>query len=90
MIAHKSQNDLTEVFLNRKIKIIKCSDISKIGISGLIINDTKNMFYILSKNDVKKIPKKDCVFEIFINDKKIIIDGKDVCYNIAERIKKYS
>lgn len=96
MINRKFHNSkiLTEIFLGRNIKVINSSDISKIGISGICINDTKNMFYIKFKTNnlisIKRIPKKECIFEIEINNDIQKIDGKDICYNLSDRLKKYA
>ena len=94
MVAHKSHSTktFTEVFLEKRIKIINSSDLSKKDLQGIIVDETKNMFFIKTKNEniVKKIPKKECIFDIEINGENKIIDGKEICYNIAERIKKYA
>jgi RNase P/RNase MRP subunit p29 len=92
MIAHKSHNtkNYTEIFLGKRVKIINSSDISKLNIEGIIVEETKNMFFIDVKNDVKKIPKKECIFNIEINGENKIIDGKEICYNLADRIKKFA
>ncbi|PIU22330.1 MAG: hypothetical protein COT14_01625 [Candidatus Diapherotrites archaeon CG08_land_8_20_14_0_20_30_16] len=91
MAAHKSLNEklFAEVYLGKKIKVIASSDMSKQGIEGQILGETKNLFLIETTKGQKKIPKKECVFEIEINKNFEMIDGKNICYNIAERIKKY-
>ena len=71
-------------FLGRFVKIYKSSDISKENIEGIILNETKNMFYILSKDKILKIPKKECIF-MFDNK---VIDGKKILFRPEERIKK--
>jgi len=81
---------LTEVFLGKKIKVVRSSDISKQGIKGIIENETKNMFVIITKDGKKKVPKKECVFEIEINNIYEQVIGKDICYNLHDRIKKFA
>jgi len=94
MTNHKSHNtkNYTEIFLGKRVKIINSSDISKLNIEGTIIEETKNMFFIKTKKqeEVKKIPKKECIFNIEINGENKIIDGKEICYNLADRIKKFA
>jgi len=50
------------------------------------------MFFIktMKNNDVKKISKKECIFNIEINEENKIINGREICYNLADRIKKYA
>jgi len=94
MINHKSHNtkNYTEIFLGKRVKIINSSDISKLNIEGTIVEETKNMFFIKTKKqtEIKKIPKKECIFNIEINGENKIIDGKEICYNLADRIKKFA
>jgi RNase P/RNase MRP subunit p29 len=94
MITHRFHNtkNYTEVFLGKKVKIINSSDLSKLNIEGIIIEETKNMFFIktMKNNDVKKISKKECIFNIEINEENKIINGREICYNLADRIKKYA
>ena len=71
-------------FLGRFVKVYKSSDILKKNIKGIILNETKNMFYILSKDKILKIPKKECIF-MFDNK---IIDGRKILFRPEERIKK--
>jgi len=93
MIIHKSHKNtkiLSEVFLGKRIKVINSSDKSKINIEGIILNETKNCFEIKTNNNTKIVPKKESIFEIDINGVYEKIDGKEICYNLSERIKKYS
>ena len=94
MKTHKSHNQntkiLSEVFLGKKIRVLNSCDKSKIDLDGFVLNETKNCFEIKTKNGNKNIPKKECIFNIEINGVYEEIDGKEICYNIAERVKKFS
>jgi len=72
--------------LGRLVKVFLSSDKSKIGISGKIIDETRNMIYIRTKEDIKKIPKKGSKFEIYI-DKWEKVDGDRIIYRPEDRIK---
>lgn len=94
MKTHKSHNQntkiLTELFLGKKIKVLNSSDKSKIDLEGIVLNETKNCFEIKTKMGNKIVPKKECIFNIEINGVYEKINGEEICYNIAERIKKFS
>ncbi len=77
---------LTMIYLGKNISVSKSSDKSKENICGIVLKETKNMFFIKTNNDVKKIPKKECLFKI----ENYEIEGKDICYTLADRIKKYA
>jgi len=91
MTFHKSQHKkvLTEVYLGKQLTVVNSSDVSKVGVKGRVLDETKNLFVIDINGKKKKIPKKECVFELE-GYKGFEIDGKDICYNIADRIKKYA
>lgn len=84
------KKNLTEVFLGRKIKVLCSGDSTKIGLKGIVQDETKNMFSIKAKKGIKKIPKEDNIFEIEIEGKMKEIKGNDICYILADRLKKYA
>jgi len=60
-------NELT----GRTLTIISSTDSSLNGISGLIINETKNTFHILNNQNTKIIPKSNCIFNFNDNPESI-------------------
>jgi ribonuclease P protein subunit POP4 len=70
------------------IKIIESENKFNKGIKGKIIDETKNMFEIKTKETRKKIIKDQCVFEFIIKGEKIQIDGKSLTKRPEERIKQ--
>lgn len=84
------KRNLTEIFLGKQIKVLCSGDSTKIGLKGIVQDETKNMFLIKTKKGIKKIPKEDNIFEIEIEEKMKEIKGNDICYILADRIKKYS
>ena len=70
------------------MKIIESENKFNKGIKGKIIDETKNMFEIKTKETRKKIIKDQCVFEFIIKGEKIQIDGKSLTKRPEERIKQ--
>jgi RNase P/RNase MRP subunit p29 len=85
MIHLISKDVLTKVFLGKKINIFFASDKTK-QVKGIVQKETKNMFYVKTDKGLKKIPKKEIFF--YLDDEKV--DGKTICYRLADRIKKYA
>lgn len=56
-------------------------------IDGKIIDETKNMFLIETKEGRKKVIKKNNSFELFINKKPISVDGEMLVLRPEDRIK---
>ncbi len=68
------------------VKIIESENRFNRGIKGKIIDETKNMFIIKTKETRKKIIKDQCVFEF--KGKNIQINGKSLSTRPEERIKQ--
>ncbi|XP_011497538.1 PREDICTED: ribonuclease P protein subunit p29 [Ceratosolen solmsi marchali] len=74
------------------ITIVKSKCPSTIGIEGIIIQDTKNTFKVLGKDNViRVIPKASCIFRIHL-EHNVYFDvfGKELCIRPTERsVKKF-
>ncbi len=70
-------------FIGEKIEIIKSTDINKKGIKGLIVDETKNLFILITEDGEKRIPKKEITFKI----KGQIFEGRELLKRPWERIK---
>lgn len=72
-----------------KLKIIKSPCKTHIGITGIVIMEKKNHFYIVTKEDkLKMIPKKHVHFTCKIEQLLITIFGSQFCYRASERATK--
>jgi ribonuclease P protein subunit POP4 len=77
-----------EELIGLKVKIKECKDMSWIGKSGLIIDETKNTFLIQIENQKKIIAKNIATFEFETEGKKILLNGSKITYRPEDRIKK--
>ena len=95
-LMNNSTND--ETILNKMLKadlhgailtVVNATNKNNIGISGIVIFESKRTFNLLNnKNEVKTILKNGCVFETEINNGiKIQIYGDNFLYKSAERTK---
>ena len=70
-----------------EVKKSKCE--SFVGISGIIVKETKNMFEIITQqNELKAIPKRETLFEFLIHGHKISIYGNAIVGRPGERMVK--
>ncbi len=73
------QNIHRHELIGLKVEIIKATDKQMIGIHGLIIDESQNMFTLqLSDNMSNRImvPKKDCVFRFTLPSMELVeVDG---------------
>jgi ribonuclease P protein subunit POP4 len=76
-------------FIGLKAKVVKSSNPSYIGISGTIIDETRNTFVILQDGKRKTVIKDQAVFQFTFPDTTIVeIDGKVLVGRPEERLKK--
>lgn len=70
-------------------KVVKSVDSKKIGVKGKVVNETKNILELENNNVIKKIPKKEVVFEFEIGNEKVKIAGKILNEKPENRVKEF-
>jgi ribonuclease P protein subunit POP4 len=75
-------------FIGFDIEIVDSKNSSLIGKKGKIIDETKNTFVIQDNDKKVSLLKNQIQFTIKIDNKKLLIDGKLICFRSEERIKK--
>ncbi len=74
------------------LSVVKSSSKSFIGVSGLVLQDKKNVFYLLTKeNRIKIVPKFGCLFEFeILGFCRMILVGSNVCVKPEMRSTKHA
>jgi ribonuclease P protein subunit POP4 len=76
-------------FIGTEAEVAKSKHQGYVGISGKIIDETRNTFVILYKGERKRIIKDSAVFHFKFSDGTIVeIDGKLLTGRPENRIKK--
>ena len=85
-----SKNILFHTFIGLPLEITQSASRNLIGIHGTVIDETKNLFIIETKDKKElKIQKKACTFRFSLDDKTLhSIDGSTICFRPEERPKK--
>ena len=82
------KNILRHELIGLPCEIIKTSNKSQIGIKGRIVDETLKIIEIKTTEGKKMIAKKNTIFRVGIDDKKVDIDGNFIGYRPEDRIKK--
>ncbi len=82
------KNLIWHELIGLQIEIIENKNEQLVGLKGKIIDETKNMIIIKSKEGEKKIIKKDSKFKIRIDEKNILVDGSLIVGRPEKRTKK--
>jgi ribonuclease P protein subunit POP4 len=63
--------------LGLQLRVVKSSHIGYLGISGLVVDETKNTIVLLDERGKRlRVPKKACVFRIsFPNGRVMEVEG---------------
>jgi ribonuclease P protein subunit POP4 len=69
------ENIILHELIGLKTEIKESTNSQIVGINGLIVDETKQMFTIDSKHGVKMISKKDNTWEFSYNNQKITLSG---------------
>ncbi|UCH32078.1 MAG: ribonuclease P protein subunit [Candidatus Bathyarchaeota archaeon] len=81
-------------FLGLKAKVVRASNPSIIGISGEILDETRNTIVLFHEDNPKSrrrktIVKKQAVFHLTLPDATVVeIDGKTIIGRPEERLKR--
>ena len=77
-------------FIGTEAEVAKSKDPNYIGLSGKIIDETRNTFTILHEEKRKKIVKDVVVFHFRLPDGTVVqIDGKLLVGRPEDRLKKH-
>ena len=79
----------TMELMGKKTKIIKSSNKELQDLTGLIIDETKNLLVFETKTGVRQLPKKECVFEFELGNEKIVLQGKKIIDRPEDRVKNF-
>jgi ribonuclease P protein subunit POP4 len=60
---------------------------SRTGLKGCIVDETKNLLVIETERGIKRVPKKESVFEIALGKESVALDGKKILARPEDRIK---
>ncbi|MBO0888969.1 ribonuclease P protein subunit [Candidatus Bathyarchaeota archaeon] len=82
-------NILAHEWTGLKVSIVQSTDPTKNGVSGLILNETRNTFSIRTRKQIVKIAKSDTLFATTLSTgETLTIAGKNMRYRPEDRVKR--
>ncbi|NIU39371.1 ribonuclease P protein subunit [Candidatus Bathyarchaeota archaeon] len=80
---------LQHEFIGMDIKVVKSTNPNYVGITGRVINETRNTFVIRHGNNDKVVVKNTAVFHVALEDGTIIeVEGWALVGRPEDRLKK--
>lgn len=84
-----SENLVRHELIGLKVKIAESSNKKNVGITGKVVDETRNIIVIEKTNGKEiKLVKEQNVFVFFLNRQKVRVDGKILVGRPENRIKK--
>lgn len=80
------QNDSVNELVGLYTSVIESTNSQIIGLSGKIVNETKSMLEIQTRNGLKKIPKNHSKWQVNTDTQKFVIDGASINKRPQDRI----
>jgi len=79
-------NITSHEFIGLHTEIVQSSNPQIIGLNGRIVDETKSMFKINTKNGTKSIAKSENSWKFSIENNDIVIDGSKIAKRPFDRI----
>lgn len=79
-------NITSHEFIGLHTEVTQSSNPQIIGLNGRIVDETKSMFKINTKNGIKSIAKSENSWKFSIENKDIVIDGSKIVKRPFDRI----
>ncbi len=82
------RNIVKHELIGLKCSVVESSDPTLTGLTGIVVDETRNMLHIEVEGKVKKVPKEHCVFLFYIEDNEVTVEGKRILARPEDRIKR--
>jgi len=80
------ENLLKHEIIGLEATIVKCNNEQTIGIAGKVIDETKSMLFLNTKNGIKKIPKENTEWKFSFDNTELIVNGNLLAKRPQERL----
>lgn len=81
------QNVIRHELIGLRVRVADSPNPRQLGLGGTVIDETKHMLVIMTRNGVKRIQKKFTLFELHLpDDTHVIVDGSVLVMQPEKRI----
>jgi ribonuclease P protein subunit POP4 len=85
-----ARNLLGHEMIGLEVKVVKSTDQKRIGVNGIIVEETQNTFEVKSGGKKIVLPKKECEFEFNLGEEKVIVNGAQIVKRPEDRAKEWN
>lgn len=81
-------NAAVHELIGLRVKVVKSTDPGLSGLSGTVVDETKNVLVISDGATERNVPKVTSTFAFDLGAKQALVDGRTIAFNPKDRIKK--
>jgi ribonuclease P protein subunit POP4 len=85
---YTNKNIVLHELIGLRVRVRESRDSLREGLSGSVINETKNTLVVDTGDGIERIPKIGSVFIFYVGNKSFIVDGREILFRPYERIKR--
>ena len=81
------ENIISHELVGLQTNITESTNSQILGRRGTIIDETKSMIILETKNGIKKFPKQGNIWQFSLNGQYVTINGNNLCKRPVERLR---
>ncbi|MGC8676263.1 MAG: ribonuclease P protein component 1 [Candidatus Micrarchaeia archaeon] len=87
-MQYNNKNIVISELIGLKVRVARHKDKNQDGISGTIIDETKNTLVINTNKGIKTVIKADAVFRFYAGKRSFLVQGSEIHFRPEERTEK--
>ncbi len=87
-MGYDNKNIVLNDLIGLKARVLKSLDKKQRGLSGIVIDETKNTLVMETEKGSKRVVKKSSSFRFYFGGKHFDVDGNEISFRPVERTEK--
>ncbi len=87
-MEYNNQNIVLHELIGLKARVLKSLDKKQRGVSGIVVDETKNTLVLETREGKKSVIKKTSIFRFYAGKNAFNVDGREISFRPYERIEK--
>jgi ribonuclease P protein subunit POP4 len=87
-MGYDNKNIVLNELIGLKARVLKSLDKKQRGLSGIVIDETKNTLVMDTLKGSKRVVKKSSSFRFYFQDAHFDVDGNEIAFRPVERTEK--
>jgi len=83
------ENIVRHELIGLDVKVVKSANPSQLGLSGRVVDETRNMLSIETPDGIRNLAKQDCIFSFRLpSGDRVRVEGKLLVARPEDRVRK--